>query len=85
MRQPTVNCLPVDCSPEAQFGMLARTTQLYVPGERPAAGPLQELAVELAEQTRVAEGLPVLAKTSYPVTPDAVEGVQLKVIGTFAF
>jgi hypothetical protein len=44
------------------------------------------LAVELAaEQTRVADGLPVLAKTSYPVTPDAVDSVQLKVSGTFAF
>jgi len=62
VRQPTLNCFVADCNP-GQFGMLARTTQLYWPPGRPAAALLQEVAVApAAEQTRVP--VPEPTKTS---------------------
>jgi hypothetical protein len=82
--QFTVNCFVAETN--VQFEKLARTTQLYRPEERPAAGPVHELAFAPdTEQMRFACAVPVVAKTSYPVTPLAVVGVHVKVIGVLSF
>jgi hypothetical protein len=76
----TVNCFVAET--KVQFAKLARTTQLYRPEERPAAGPVHVLAFAAAEQMSVE---PVVTKTSYPITPLVGDGDQLKVIGVLSF
>jgi hypothetical protein len=87
VRQPTVNCF-ADDTKVVQPAMFARTAHVYCPDERPLLLLVHDVAVAgEAEQIGVGDdvGLPIPAKTSYPVTPDAVDGVQLNVTGVFSF
>jgi hypothetical protein len=59
---------------------------LYEPDEKPPAGPVQEFAFAAdAEHVRLGCAVPVVTKTSYPVTPLVVDGDQLNVIGVLSF
>jgi hypothetical protein len=73
-----VNCFVVEINPVLQFGRFARTAQVYDPeGRAPLVVHVDAVAGE-AEQTGDPEdvGLPIPANTSYPVTPDAVDGLH---------